>query len=145
MISRIFSCKFLHIQIASVSGHSVHFIFKTCQIVADTSMTRQFHEFSNLIFAFGTTVQQQQQLKRFVAKNSFQTKAFKGQQIPSALLKRSLSRTMLYRWSNLPFGSQIFQSITYEKYLGRWMIFLTRRRTAMTTVFIEWEEHRKLK
>jgi hypothetical protein len=60
-------------------------------------MTRQFHEFSNLIFAFGTTVQQQQQLKRFVAKNSFQTKAFKGQQIPSALLKRSLSRTMLYR------------------------------------------------
>ena len=60
MISRIFSCKFLHIQIASVSGHSIHFIFKTCQIVAGTSMIRQFHEFFNLIFGgfltFGTTV-----------------------------------------------------------------------------------------
>ena len=60
MISRIFSCKFLHIQIASVSGHSIHFIFKTCQIVAGTSMIHQFHEFFNLIFGgfltFGTTV-----------------------------------------------------------------------------------------
>ena len=88
MISRIFSCKFLHIQIASVSGHSVHFIFKTCQIAAGRSMTRQFHEIFNLIFAFGTTVQQQQQLKRFAAKNSFQTKAFKGQQIPLSSSKK---------------------------------------------------------
>ena len=50
----------MHIQIASVSGRSVHFIFKTCQIVAGTSMIRQFHEFFNLIFGgfltFGTTV-----------------------------------------------------------------------------------------
>ena len=45
MISRIFSCKFLHIETFSVSGHSVHLIFKTCQIVAGTSMIRQFHEF----------------------------------------------------------------------------------------------------
>ena len=63
------------------------------------------------------------ELWSFAAKNSFQTKAFKGQQIPLALLKRSLSRTMLYRRSNLPFGSQIFQSKTYEKYLGRWIDF----------------------
>ena len=50
----------MHIQIASVSGHSVRFIFKTCQIIADTSMIRQFHEFFNLIFGrfltFGTAV-----------------------------------------------------------------------------------------
>ena len=50
VISRMFSCKFLHIQIASVSGHSAQFIFKTCQIVAGTSMIRQFNEFCNLIF-----------------------------------------------------------------------------------------------
>ena len=47
-------------RIASVSGRSVHFIFKTCQIVAGTSMIRQFHELFNLIFGgfltFGTTV-----------------------------------------------------------------------------------------
>ena len=51
----------MHIQIASVFGRSVHFIFKTCQIVAGTSMIRQFHELFNLIFGgfltFGTTVQ----------------------------------------------------------------------------------------
>ena len=55
-----FLCKFLHIQIASISGHSVNFIFKTCQIVAGTSMTHQFHGFFNLILGgfltFGTTV-----------------------------------------------------------------------------------------
>ena len=60
MISRILSCKFLHIQIASVSGHSLHFILKTCQIVARTSIIRQFHEFFNIVFGefltFGTTV-----------------------------------------------------------------------------------------
>ena len=60
MISRMLSCKFLYIQIASTSGHSAHFIFKTCQIVAGTSMTHQFHEFFNLILGgfltFGTTV-----------------------------------------------------------------------------------------
>ena len=28
----------------------VHYIFKTCQIVAGTNMTRQFHEFFSLIF-----------------------------------------------------------------------------------------------
>ena len=36
--------KFLQIHITSVSGLCVHFIFKICQIVADTSMIRQFHE-----------------------------------------------------------------------------------------------------
>ena len=52
--------QFLHIQITSVSGHSVHFIYKTCQIVAGTSIMCQFHEFFNLILAgfltFGSTV-----------------------------------------------------------------------------------------
>ena len=55
-----FSCNFLYIQIASVCGHSEHFIFKTCQIVAGTSLTRQFHEIFNLIsggfLTFSTTV-----------------------------------------------------------------------------------------
>ena len=50
MVSRVFPCKFQHFQTASVSGHSVCFIFKTCQIIADTSMIRQFHEFFNLNF-----------------------------------------------------------------------------------------------
>ena len=34
-------CKFT---LSSVSGLCVHIIFKNCQIVADTSMIRQFHE-----------------------------------------------------------------------------------------------------
>ena len=50
VVSRVFPCKFQHFQIASVSSHSVCFIFKTCQIIADTSMIRQFHEFFNLNF-----------------------------------------------------------------------------------------------
>ena len=36
--------KFLQIHIIFVSGLCVHFTFKICQIVADTSMIRQFHE-----------------------------------------------------------------------------------------------------
>ena len=36
--------KFLQIHINSVSGLCVRFTFKICQIVADTSMIRQFHE-----------------------------------------------------------------------------------------------------
>jgi len=36
--------KNLQIQITSVSGLCVRFTFKICQIVADTSMIRQFHE-----------------------------------------------------------------------------------------------------
>ena len=36
--------KFLQIHITSVSGLWVCFTFKICQIVADTSMIRQFHE-----------------------------------------------------------------------------------------------------
>ena len=50
----------MQIHITSVSGHSVHFIFKTCQIVAGTSMISRFHEFLNQIFdrvlRFGPTV-----------------------------------------------------------------------------------------
>jgi len=34
----------MQIQITSVSGLCVRFTFKICQIVADTSMIRQFHE-----------------------------------------------------------------------------------------------------
>ena len=34
----------MQIYITSVSGVCVHFIFKICQIVADTSMIHQFHE-----------------------------------------------------------------------------------------------------
>ena len=62
MISQIFSCKFLHILIASVSVHPVHFIFQTCQIVAGPRTISRFHEFSYLIFGgflkFATTVLQ---------------------------------------------------------------------------------------
>ena len=36
--------KNLQVHITSVSGLCVHFIFKICQIVAHTSMIRQFHE-----------------------------------------------------------------------------------------------------
>ena len=36
--------KFLQTLITSVSDLCVHFTFKICQIVADTSMIRQFHE-----------------------------------------------------------------------------------------------------
>ena len=37
-------CKFLHIHIASVSGHSVRYIFKICLTVAGIRMTSQLHE-----------------------------------------------------------------------------------------------------
>ena len=37
--------KFLQIHIIFVSGLCVHFTFKICQIVASTSMIRQFREF----------------------------------------------------------------------------------------------------
>ena len=33
LVSRVFPYKFLQIQIASVSGHGMHYIFKMCQIV----------------------------------------------------------------------------------------------------------------
>ena len=60
LVSQVFRCQLQHFQIASVSGHTVRFIFKTCQIVEVTSRIRQFHEFFNLIFGrfltFGTTV-----------------------------------------------------------------------------------------
>ena len=36
---------FIEIHITSVSGYSVHFIFKMCQIVASKSMFHQFHDF----------------------------------------------------------------------------------------------------
>ena len=36
--------KFFKFTLTSVSGLCVHFTFKICQIVADTSMIRQFHE-----------------------------------------------------------------------------------------------------
>lgn len=53
VISRVFpSSKFQHSHIVpSVSGHSVCFTFKICQILAGTSIICQFHElFKNLIF-----------------------------------------------------------------------------------------------
>ena len=40
VVSRVFPYKFLQIQIASVSGHGMHYIFKMCQIVAGMSMIR---------------------------------------------------------------------------------------------------------
>ena len=45
MISRIFRSKFWHIYIISVSGHWMHFIFKTCQNVVGISMICEFNEF----------------------------------------------------------------------------------------------------
>ena len=45
-----FPSKFQQIQIISVSGHFIYFIFKICQIAADISMIKQFHEFFSLIF-----------------------------------------------------------------------------------------------
>ena len=45
VISRVFPSKFLQIHITSVSGHYVVYIFKTCQIIAGTSMILQFHDF----------------------------------------------------------------------------------------------------
>lgn len=36
--------------ITSVSGHGLHYIFKPCLFVSDTTMARQFHNFFNLIF-----------------------------------------------------------------------------------------------
>ena len=50
VISRVFPNKFQQIHIPSVSNHCILCIFKTCQIVAGTSMIRQFHEFFYLIF-----------------------------------------------------------------------------------------------
>ena len=45
-----FSCKTLQVQIASVFGDGVHYIFKICQIIPGISMINQFHEFLDLIF-----------------------------------------------------------------------------------------------
>ena len=45
MISRIFRSKFWHIYTISVSGHWMHFIFKTCQNVVGISMICEFNEF----------------------------------------------------------------------------------------------------
>ena len=50
VISQIFPSKFQQIQVISVSGHFIHFIFKICQTAADISMIKQFHEFFSLIF-----------------------------------------------------------------------------------------------
>jgi hypothetical protein len=47
VISRVLPCKFLQIQITSVSG-CLRFTFKMYQIVAGISMILQFHEFSFL-------------------------------------------------------------------------------------------------
>jgi len=44
VISRVFPYTFLQIYITSVSG-CLRFTFKICQIVAGSSMIRQFHEF----------------------------------------------------------------------------------------------------
>ena len=49
MISQVFPFKLLQIYKTSVSEW-LHFRFKTCQIVSDVSMIRQFHEFSKLKF-----------------------------------------------------------------------------------------------
>ena len=46
------SCKLLQIQIASVSGHILHFIFKTCQIVAGTSRYVWHVSFTNFSISF---------------------------------------------------------------------------------------------
>ena len=63
VISRVFPSKFQQIHTASVSSHCILYMFKTCQIVAGTSMIRQFHKFSNLIFGgillFGPTLVRQ--------------------------------------------------------------------------------------
>ena len=45
-----FTSKFQNNHIASISGHCVRFILKIRQIVADTSMIRQFHEFNQIYF-----------------------------------------------------------------------------------------------
>ena len=50
VISRVFPYNFQHILIASVSGHSLRFTFKVCQIVAGISTISQFHEFLDLVF-----------------------------------------------------------------------------------------------
>ena len=49
MISQVFPFKLLQIYITSVSEW-LHFRYKTCQIVLDVSMIRQFHEFSKSKF-----------------------------------------------------------------------------------------------
>ena len=73
MISRVFKSKFQAfkfqcIHIASVSGHTLRFTFKICQIFADTIMISQFHEFFDLIFGgvliFGPTVRASKERKR---------------------------------------------------------------------------------
>ena len=50
MVSQVYPCKFLQIQIAFISGLSVYFVFKICQIVAGTSRIHQFHEFLEFNF-----------------------------------------------------------------------------------------------
>ena len=47
VISRVFTCKFQNINIASVSGHSGRFIFKLLQA---QSITSQFHDFYESLF-----------------------------------------------------------------------------------------------
>ena len=42
--------KFQHNHLASISGHSLLFIFKICQIVGGESMIRLFHEFNQIYF-----------------------------------------------------------------------------------------------
>ena len=45
VISRVFPSKVSENSITSVSGHGLHYIFKTCQFVTGTSMVRQLHNF----------------------------------------------------------------------------------------------------
>ena len=52
VISLVFPCKLLQIHITSVSG-CLDFTFKICQIVAGTSMIRQFHDFFLISFLAG--------------------------------------------------------------------------------------------
>ena len=50
MVSQHFLRSFQHIHIASVSGHCTHLIIKIWQIVAVTSVIRQFHRILNIIY-----------------------------------------------------------------------------------------------
>ena len=71
MISRVFTCKFMQIYITSVSG-CLCFTFKICQIIAGTSMIRQFHEFFEFLFGgffqFGPIVAAKVQRKQILQK-----------------------------------------------------------------------------
>ena len=50
MISQVFTSKFQHIHITSVSVHNMRLVFKICQTFESFSITSQFHELSNVIF-----------------------------------------------------------------------------------------------